>query len=167
MIQGDRAVPQALGIYNNKLNSIKNKRYLQKRKSDAVVYSACFSSADSSLLVIAISPLLQYCVGSRNGGEIKMKQVLEEFFYGNIRPNEQSFHRGTDFDKAMKAFSSGEEQLTAQLEGQQKELLIQMVNAYAEIVGNTSIEHFLNGFRLGARFMLEMLSDDDRIFMDI
>ena len=96
-----------------------------------------------------------------------MKQVLEEFFYGNIRPNEQSFRRGTDFDKAMKAFSSGEDQLTAQLEGRQKELLIQMVNAYSEIVGVTSIEHFLNGFRLGARFMLEMLADDDRIFTDI
>ena len=96
-----------------------------------------------------------------------MKAFLDDLYYGNINPNEQSFRRDTEFDRAMKALTSSEQQLTAILEGAQKELLLQMINAQADIDGAIALEKFVKGLRLGARMMLEVLTEDERIFKDI
>ena len=85
-----------------------------------------------------------------------MRKLLEELYYGNINPNEKQFIKNTDFDKAMHALSQNEDKLTELLDGKEKKLFLEFVNAQSIINGTTSVESFINGFRLGARIALEI-----------
>lgn len=96
-----------------------------------------------------------------------MRKMLEELFYGNINPNEKQFIRGTDFDRAMRTLSENEDKLTELLDGKEKKLFLDLVNAQSSVNGITAVEGFINGFRLGARIALEMLSDEDGCLRDI
>ena len=96
-----------------------------------------------------------------------MKAFLDDLYYGNINPNDQEFQRGTAYAKALQIVSASEEQLNELLLGKEKELLLQFVDAQAEIDGITAVEKFKLGFRMGARFMMEILTEDERIFKDI
>lgn len=96
-----------------------------------------------------------------------MRKILEELYFGNINPNEQQFIRGTEFEKAMRIFSDSENKLTELLDGKEKKLFLDLVNAHGVINGTTAVECFINGFRLGARMALEIMSDEDGCLRDI
>lgn len=96
-----------------------------------------------------------------------MRRMLEELYYGNINPNEKQFIRNTQFDKAMHILSENEEKLTLLLDGKEKKLFLDLVNAQSEINGITSVEGFINGFRLGARIAIEIMNEDDGCLVDI
>lgn len=96
-----------------------------------------------------------------------MRKILEELYFGNINPNEQQFIRGTEFEKAMRSLSDSENKLTDLLDGKEKKLFLDLVNAQGIINGTTSVESFINGFRLGARITLEIMSDEDGCLRDI
>jgi len=96
-----------------------------------------------------------------------MRRMLEELYYGNIRPNDKQFIRDTQFDKAMHVLSENEEKLTSLLEGQEKKLFLDLVNAQSEVNGVTAVESFINGFRLGARIVIEIMNEEDGCLVDI
>ncbi|OQB12896.1 MAG: hypothetical protein BWY15_02045 [Firmicutes bacterium ADurb.Bin193] len=96
-----------------------------------------------------------------------MARVLEELYYGNIDPNAKSFQPGSSFQKAMQTVSDNEEKLLLLLMGKEKDLFIDLINAQSEILGITSLETFIEGFRLGARFGIEMTEKPDSCFVDI
>ena len=96
-----------------------------------------------------------------------MRKMLEELFYGNINPNERQFIRNTDFDRAMRTISENEDNLTELLDGKEKKLFLDLVNAQSSVNGITAVEGFINGFRLGARIALEIMSDEDGCLRDI
>lgn len=96
-----------------------------------------------------------------------MRRMLEELYYGNIRPNDKQFIRDTQFDKAMHVLSENEEKLTSLLEGQEKKLFLDLVNAQSEVNGVTAVESFINGFRLGARIAIEIMNEEDGCLVDI
>jgi hypothetical protein len=96
-----------------------------------------------------------------------MRRMLEELYYGNIRPNDKQFIRDTQFDKAMHVLSENEGKLTGLLEGQEKKLLLDLVNAQSEVNGVTAVESFINGFRLGARIAIEIMNEEDGCLVDI
>lgn len=96
-----------------------------------------------------------------------MRRMLEELYYGNIRPNDKQFIRDTQFDKAMHMLSENEAKLTDLLEGQEKKLFLDLVNAQSEVNGVTAVESFINGFRLGARIAIEVMNEEDGCLVDI
>ncbi|WP_373264093.1 DUF6809 family protein [Hungatella hathewayi] len=96
-----------------------------------------------------------------------MRRMLEKLFYGNISPNEKQFIRGTGFDKAMRTLSENEDKLTELLDGKEKTLFLDLVNAQSVASGTTAVENFIGGFRLGARIALEIMSDEDGPLRDI
>ena len=96
-----------------------------------------------------------------------MRRILEELFYGNINPNEKQFIRNIDFDKAMQTLCDNEDKLTDLLDGKEKKLFLDLVNAQSIINGTTEVEGFINGFRLGARIALEIMNDEDGCLRDI
>ena len=96
-----------------------------------------------------------------------MRKMLEELFYGNINPNERQFIRNTDFDRAMRTLSESENKLTELLDGKEKKLFLDLVNAQSSVNGITAVEGFINGFRLGARMALEIMSNEDGCLRDI
>jgi len=96
-----------------------------------------------------------------------MLRMLEELYYGNINPNEKQFIRNIGYDKAMRTISESESKLTELLTGKEKDLFLKMLNAYSEVDGTGNVEHFIEGFRLGARIAIEIMNEDDGCLVDI
>ena len=93
---------------------------------------------------------------------------IEELFYGNICPNEQSFSENSQYGKAMAVISKSEDILTEELEGKLKSHFLDFVNAQSEVNGITAYESFLDCFILGAGFMRDaFLTEHKRVFKDI
>jgi len=86
-----------------------------------------------------------------------MKNILEELFDGNICPNEKRFDTKSEYAKLVGVISDNEEKLTAFLSENPKEidLLSQLLNAQSEINMFNERERFIEGFTLGAGFMLD------------
>ncbi|MFR9182382.1 MAG: DUF6809 family protein [Christensenellales bacterium] len=82
--------------------------------------------------------------------------IIEELYYGNINPIEKEFKRDSSYAKFMKIFSENEHKLYSFFEEhkEEKELFTAMCSALLDFGER---ERFIEGFRLGARFLLDML----------
>lgn len=81
--------------------------------------------------------------------------ILEEFYYGNIHPLEKFSKRGTEYTKFVSIISDNEEKLSAYLTGEEQHLFSQLMNAQSEILDVEARERFIEGWKLGAKFMLD------------
>lgn len=81
-----------------------------------------------------------------------MSNFIEEFYYGNIEPQEMSTDLSSRLKKKLSKLAEKEEQLTAKLTAEEKELFLNYAKAYNEFstIGNS--DSFITGFKLGARF---------------
>lgn len=80
-----------------------------------------------------------------------MANFIEEFYYGNIDP--QTMGRNErQIQKVMKLLATDEERLTEHLQGQDKTLFLEYVDAWSVVMGSCTADNFINGFRLGAKF---------------
>ena len=62
-----------------------------------------------------------------------MRDTLENLYFGNITPNEQDITPGSVLANAIDRAEQCEEKLTTLLEGEEKTLLLQLLNAENEI----------------------------------
>ena len=62
-----------------------------------------------------------------------MRDTLEDLYFGKITPNEQDITPGSVLANAMDQAEQCEEKLTALLEGEEKTLLLRLLNAENEI----------------------------------
>lgn len=76
-------------------------------------------------------------------------------------PNEQDVTPGSVLADAMDRAEQCEEKLTARLEGEEKTLLLRLLNAENEISSTMALENFILGFWLGMRTAMESLDEDD------
>ena len=90
-----------------------------------------------------------------------MRKTLEELFYGNLTPNEQQITPDSPLQQAMDQAEEYEEKLSALLEGEEKTMLLRLLNAENEIGSTLALENFILGFRLGMRVAIEALDEDD------
>ena len=90
-----------------------------------------------------------------------MRKTLEDLYYGEIRPHNQEIDMDSELGKAMGRAGRCEEKLTARLEGEEKTLLLRLLNAENEISSTMALENFILGFRLGMRMDMEALDEDD------
>ena len=81
-----------------------------------------------------------------------MSSIIEEFYYGNIEPQELSTEITPKLKKKLSALVKKEEELTAVLPEKEKELFVNYVLAYNEFSSIGNSDSFISGFRLGARF---------------
>ena len=90
-----------------------------------------------------------------------MRDTLENLYFGKITPNKQDITPGSVLADAMGRAEQCEERLTARLEGEEKTLLLRLLNAENEISSTMALENFILGFRLGMRIAIESLDEDD------
>lgn len=90
-----------------------------------------------------------------------MRQTLEDLYYGSINPSEQNIRSGSPVYKAMEQSEKYERQLTLLLEGEKRDLLLRLLNAENEIGAALAYDKFIDGFRLGARLMLEVMDREE------
>ena len=96
--------------------------------------------------------------------------IIEELFYGNVDPQDHGYHPKSLVKKASDSLNDLEEKLTEQLADENKTLFLRFCNAYAEFMGESELDTFITGFRLGARFMMDTFLSDDALlesFLDM
>lgn len=98
---------------------------------------------------------------------MQKEKILSELYHGNINPVAKSVVQGSAYQKAMHQLSDIEERLMAQLDAEQKKLLQDFVSAQGNLNLISGEERFTDGFRMGARMMLEIFEKDDGQFKPI
>ena len=81
-----------------------------------------------------------------------MSDFIEDFYYGNIEPQEISTTLSTELKKKLDSLSQAEEQLTSTLTDKEKELFMKYASQSSEFLCVSNADSFIAGFRLGARF---------------
>ena len=86
-------------------------------------------------------------------------RILEEFWYGNIEPTEYDTSSCKEYKKLLELICRNEEKLKATMTDEQKELFERYTDCVREHQTNTDCLIFQNGFKLGARMMLEIMEE--------
>ena len=81
-----------------------------------------------------------------------MSDFIEDFYYGNIEPQECTTELTAKVKKSLSDLASKEEQLTSILADKEKELFLSYVKTYTNFSSLCNADSFIVGFRLGARF---------------
>lgn len=84
-------------------------------------------------------------------------QILEDLYLGDIRPNERSFKRNSQYAKVLDDLVKAGDTLTDTLTGKQKEIFEDYMTAQREVNVLTDCETFCMAFKLGAKIMLDIL----------
>lgn len=95
-----------------------------------------------------------------------MKNIIEELFYGNIDPQARGFKKDSYLQKQMTIMFHSEEILTERLKGDDKKTFLSFVNASDIVLGESEIDSFIVGFRLGARFIYDTFVDNTTPYDD-
>ena len=95
-----------------------------------------------------------------------MKNFIKELYYGNIDPQARGFKNGSYLKKQMTILSESEALLTDRLTGNEKKLFLTFVNASDIILGESELDSFIVGFRLGARLTLDTFVNNDTPYED-
>ena len=94
-----------------------------------------------------------------------MLNILQEFAFGNINPNERSFKRGTEYEKTAKALMESEQKLIDSLNEEEKALFDQFSAYQMKFSTLENAEKFVLGFRIGALMIMDVMEGkDDLIF---
>ena len=89
--------------------------------------------------------------------------VLEDLYVGDIYPGERSFKNSSQFSKALNEVVKSGDALTSTLTEKQKELFEDYMTAQREVNVLTDCESFIYAFRLGAKIMIDVLTDGETI----
>ena len=85
--------------------------------------------------------------------------ILEEFWYGNIEPTEYDVSASKEFKELLQLISRNEEKLLATMTDVQKDPFSRYQDCVREFQAMAECLLFQNGFRLGARMMLEVMEE--------
>lgn len=83
-----------------------------------------------------------------------MKNLIEELYFGNLDPS-TCYNKKTD--GVTKIIDECEQKLEVILSEKEKHILNEYSDAQSQLLGNTSVENFTKGFRMGAVLMMDIL----------
>lgn len=90
-----------------------------------------------------------------------MGNILEEFWYGNINPQEQSKESSRANNELLKLMGRNRDRLHDSMTAEQRETLEEYDDCVNEMNGLIELEIFSYAFRIRGRFMLVTLMDFD------
>ena len=107
-----------------------------------------------------------YLIFSVNFWGKVQKKIIQQLYYGNISPDEQSIIAGFEYAKANSLAIKLYYQLKEKLNNEEAQLLDKLTDANTELNGIYAMEKFCNGFRLGIRIASESFIDSSDNFDD-
>ena len=84
-----------------------------------------------------------------------MKSFIEELYYGNIDPQNSGFEDDASVQRELRTIIENEDWLTDHLTGEEKKRFLDFADAWSAYNGDATLDGFITGFRLGARFVLD------------
>lgn len=89
-----------------------------------------------------------------------MYQILKDLYRGEIIPQEQPAKTGPEHKRAMAALEEIEPRLKGKLDEQGQALLNEYLKAHDDLGWEDCLNAFIEGFRLGGRFILALFSEN-------
>ena len=96
------------------------------------------------------------CSEKSNMEVAAMTNFIEELYYGNIEPQNMKKKESKSYSREMKILSENEDILLEKLPEEDKKLFLEYVDAWGIVDGESVVDSFITGFRLGARFIYDM-----------
>ncbi len=84
-----------------------------------------------------------------------MSGFIEEFYYGNIEPQECCSELKSELKKKLSVLAEKEETLTSKLNDEEKVLFVSYTSTYNDFLTVSIADSFISGFRLGAKFTFD------------
>ena len=91
-----------------------------------------------------------------------MSDFIEDFYYGNIEPQECTTGLTPKLKKSLNELTGKEEHLTSILADKEQELFTDYVATYSKFSSLCNADSFTVGFRLGARFTYDTFIDNKK-----
>ena len=85
--------------------------------------------------------------------------ILEDLYMGDIHPSERSFKKDSQYSKALNNVVKAGNVLIGTLTEKQKEQFEAYMSAQREVNVLTDCETFIYAFRLGAKIMMDVLTE--------
>ena len=101
------------------------------------------------------------------GGKTTMGKFIEEFYYGNLDPQARSTKQNKTVQKQMEVLMLNEDFLTEHLSGDVKKKFLDFCNAWGVVNGESNLDSFIMGFRLGANFTYDTFVSEESPFTDL
>ena len=89
-----------------------------------------------------------------------MSGFIEDFYYGNIEPQECCSELKRELKKKLNFLTEKEELLSSWLNGKERDLFVTYVSTYNDFLTVSIADSFISGFRLGAKFTLDTFVTD-------
>ena len=86
-----------------------------------------------------------------------MRSIIREFYLGNLSPDATAIKQTSELKKAVQEMSDAESFLREHLEAECLDALERLLSAQLTTSTTTAEERYLDGFRTGAKFMLDIL----------
>lgn len=83
--------------------------------------------------------------------------ILEDLWYGNVRPTERSIVRGGKLNNLMKLLCQNEDDLMSGITDKQKENFEKFKDCQSEITDYLETEAFTQGFTIAVKLMVEVM----------
>ena len=96
-----------------------------------------------------------------------MSKFIEAFYYGNIDPQARSTTQNKSVQKQMEVLILNEDYLTDNLSGESKKKFFDFCNAWGVVNGESNLDSFIMGFRLGANFAYDTFVSHEAPFQDL
>ena len=91
----------------------------------------------------------------------KMRNTLEDLYYGNITPGAQQIVPNSELKRATDRVARFEGQLSERLDEAGQTILAKLIESQDAVESITVRENFILGFRLGVRLMAESMDEND------
>ena len=96
-----------------------------------------------------------------------MPNILEDLYYGNPSPSHRVVRPDSRVKKLMQKQSDLESKLNGSFTEEQRENFEQYLPVTADLLDANTLDGFITGFRLGARFMHETFIGTDAPFAEL
>ena len=87
--------------------------------------------------------------------------ILEELWYGNVHPGELNMKKHSPYKELLALMIRHQDDLLARLNDEEKEIFDKYADTANEMYSHTNLAAFISGFTLGAKTMVEVLTNDD------
>lgn len=84
-----------------------------------------------------------------------MPGFIEEFYYGNIEPQESNNEFKAVLKKKLDSLTETEKELFEKLPNEEQELLARYIEKNLDFLTTSVVDSFVKGFRVGVKFILD------------
>ena len=98
---------------------------------------------------------------------MQKEKMLRELYRGNLTPTEKSVAPGSEFHKQQHQLAELEKEIESMLGEQEKKRFHDYLTVQNNLLYSIGEERFIDGFRMGVKFILEIFEKGDEQLQSI